>query len=174
MRDVRIDITSRIFNRLTVLGFAEKRGRKLYWNCRCSCGTVKAVHGDHLKSGAIKSCGCLGIEAVVASLTTHGGCSSTDGRHPLYGTWCNMKQRCYNPANPAYKYYGGRGISICAEWVNDFAKFRDDIGTKPSPIHSIDRIDPDGNYEPANCRWATPKQQAENRIWGRFKTAVAA
>lgn len=170
---VRIDLTGRTFGRYTVLGYAEKRHRKLYWHCRCSCGTEKLVHGDHLKAGATKSCGCLNAENARAALTKHGGASSK-GRHPLYGTWCGMIRRCELENLPAYKYYGGRGIKVCAEWRYDFARFLADMGEKPSSIHSIDRIDPDGNYEPSNCRWATPKQQSENRVWGRFKAAEAA
>lgn len=82
--------------------------------------------------------------------------------HPAYGTWLNMRQRCNNPHNPKYRLYGGRGIVICERWMQSFENFIEDMGPKPSPEHSIDRIDGDGNYELSNCRWATKKEQATN------------
>jgi len=79
-----------------------------------------------------------------------------------YNTWINIKQRCYNKNDPAYKYYGGRGITLCKEWENSFEAFLNDVGRRPTSKHSIDRIDNSGNYEPSNCRWATHKEQGRN------------
>jgi hypothetical protein len=85
--------------------------------------------------------------------------------HPLYYTWGNMKLRCYNPNAPKYHRYGGRGITICDRWLNDFWAFAEDVGGKPTPKHTLDRIDNDGNYEPGNVRWATRKEQQRNTHW---------
>lgn len=158
------DLTNARFGRLTVVGFAEKRGRKLYWNCVCDCGASKAVHGEHLKEGRSRSCGCLNRDAQRDSFTTHGGAPfDKSARHPLYSTWCNMKKRCYSKKADQYPYYGGRGIVVCDEWKHDFARFAADMGLKPSPEHSIDRKDNDGPYALWNCRWATKVEQAANK-----------
>lgn len=89
--------------------------------------------------------------------------SISRSKHPLYSTWCNMIARCYDPRNKRAKHYGGRGITVCDRWRNDFWAFVEDMGPKPSPTHSLDRLDNDGNYEPLNCRWATRMEQAGNQ-----------
>lgn len=85
----------------------------------------------------------------------------SNSAHPLFDIWTGMRQRCYNPKTSGYKYYGGRGIKVCKRWLSSFQTFVRDMGERPSPKHSIDRMDSDGDYRPSNCRWATPKQQAE-------------
>lgn len=91
----------------------------------------------------------------------HGGASS--GKTPTYRCWLGIKKRCCNLKEPAYYKYGGRGIIVCERWINSFENFLADVGERPSSLHSLDRIDNDGNYEPGNVRWATSSEQARNR-----------
>lgn len=152
----RFDIRNRRFGRLRVLG-AVSKGRGGYrWRCRCRCGKLVVVLRNSLSSGNTRSCGCLMSEAVVAAHTTHGLCR----RHPLYGVWVQMRQRCNNPNSDSWRKYGGRGIRVCRRW-DDFAAFARDVGARPKGA-SLDRVDNDGNYTPGNTRWATPIEQAAN------------
>jgi hypothetical protein len=141
------------YGRLQVAG-PDPAGRPAYWLCACDCGSDVVVFGGALRSGNTKSCGC--------GRGTH---RHTVGRryHPLYWTWSNMRKRCYSPSRDEYASYGGRGISICDRWRDSFADFLADVGERPSPQHSLDRIDNDGNYEPGNVRWATKSEQLANR-----------
>lgn len=121
--------------------------------CICSCGTEKIIQSQTIKRGSSKSCGCKGKDwcrrhGMEGTLT--------------YNTWSAVKQRCHNPESNLYKNYGGRGIKMFQEWYNDFSTFYKDMGEKPIGF-SLDRIDPNGNYEPGNCRWASSKQQARNK-----------
>ena len=138
------------YNRLTVIGEAgrDKHGRAK-WLCLCDCGTETTAVGNCLRSGHKRSCGCYRIK--------HGL-----EKHPLYGTWSNMKQRCYNPNTPRYAHYGGRGITVCNEWRDSFPQFLSDMGERPEGT-SLDRIDVNGDYTPDNCRWATKIEQNLNR-----------
>lgn len=158
------DLTGQRFGRLTVLCRAqherEPSGKsRVYWTCQCDCGNIATVCTDNLVSGRQVSCGCY-MRAVNHDLrTTHG---ETDTR--LYNIWLAMKRRCDTPSLKAYPDYGGRGITVCDEWVNSYESFRDwSLANGYNEKLSIDRINNNGNYEPDNCRWVDCVAQANNR-----------
>lgn len=160
-----IDLTGQKFGRLTVIERAEKpchvHDAAAYWKCRCDCGKEKIVSGKNLMYGKSLSCGCLSKEVARKLHLKHKAHNTS-----LYNRWTNMKHRCLNPNNTSYKYYGGRGITVCEEWRNDFQAFYDYVSKLPhfgEKGYSLDRINNDGNYEPGNVRWATAKEQANNR-----------
>jgi hypothetical protein len=143
------------FGRLTTIGNEFRTGRTYWQVCQCSCGEVKVVRSAELRRRT-KSCGCLQRE----SASTHG---KTNSYH--FSLWIGMKQRCTNPKNKRFANYGGRGIKVCDRWLgpDGFANFVSDMGERPSPKHSIDRKENDGDYCPDNCRWATDVEQNNNR-----------
>jgi len=124
--------------------------------CECDCGTIRSVNVKNLKQGQSRSCGCSRIGP-----RTH-GYSSYGRKTPEYRIWLHLKQRCVNPKDAAYKSYGARGISVSLEWRSSFETFLADMGPRPGPGYSIDRIDNNGNYEKGNCQWATPREQSRN------------
>lgn len=165
------DLIGQKFGRLTVVSLAGKNERRcLLWNCKCDCGRTKTVAATFLRTGKVRSCGCLRKEMARESAKSlpkesrmgmfrHGALHTR-----LHSIWTGMKTRCSNPKAVNYKNYGGRGISICKEWTDDFTAFKDwALKNGYQDNLTLDRIDNDGDYDPSNCRWATYSQQALNR-----------
>lgn len=156
-----IDMTGEVYDRLTVISY-QGSGR---WVCECECGTTKPVSGVDLRRGRIRSCGCLWREKLEAGTrpTVHGLAGT-----PEYNTWQSMHRRCQDSERLEYQYYGARGIKVCDRW-SSIEAFIEDMGPRPAG-YTLDRIDPTGNYEPSNCRWADNDTQQNNKRASRRLT----
>ena len=157
------------FGRLTIISdpFHKGNAQSRHVTCKCGCGNIKDVLCKHLYSGHTTSCGCFVLESSIKNGTIHGGFGTR-----IYGIWSGMIQRCHNPKNPSYKHYGGRGITVCAEWRSSFAIFREwSLSHGYRRELQIDRRDNESGYLPDNCRWATSKEQACNKRNNTILTA---
>ncbi len=163
-----IDLTGKTFGRLTVLARGDNNCRGCtQWLCKCACGNIRLVFGQHLTRGHSKSCGCLGREVTRKRSLKH-GYGPRSGQSSTYIAWKGMNRRCHNPRDKEFHNYGGRGIAVCPEW-RKFENFLRDMGEKPTGL-SLDRVDVNGHYCRSNCRWATIRQQARNTRVNRLIT----
>lgn len=151
-----IDLTGQKFGRLLVLEQI-KNSKRTSWKCQCSCGNIVPISTNSLRTKGTKSCGCLHNKLLSERNTTHGMAHS-----PEYRIWSHMIGRCHNSADQAFKNYGGRGITVCNKWRNDFMAFFNYAGKRPSPKLSIDRIDNNFGYKPGNVKWSNRTEQQNN------------
>lgn len=169
------DLAGQTFGKLTAIRYkgydVSKSGKRLsLWECKCECGATVIVRASSLRSGNTKSCGCLrkelGRSNPVMVRAKH---NATQSR--LFRIWRGIKSRCFNPNTIEYERYGGRGITMSREWVDDFPAFQEwALNNGYSDTLTIDRIDNDGDYEPSNCRWSTNKEQQNNTRFNRLIT----
>jgi hypothetical protein len=170
-----IDLWGMRFGRLLVIGRSsiitgatEKQAGQRKWRCRCDCGNLCYIRSGELRYGKATSCGCYNAEKNFK----HGHATREKGKSRTYTTWQEILNKCYNPNSPSYAFYGGRGITLCKRWFENFDNFLSDMGEKPKGL-TIERINNDGNYEPENCKWGTYSEQNRNKRHGppRNKTS---
>jgi len=152
-----LDLTGCVFGSLTAIKRSTEKTKYVYWVCKCTCGNKIDVLSNSLVRKKTISCGCSKVKRIIKYSTTH-----NMSRSPENICWINIKGRCSNKKRSDYKYYGGRGITVCDEWYNSFETFYKDMGPRPSKNHSIDRIDSEKGYSKENCRWATKSEQVIN------------
>lgn len=154
---MRKDLTGNVYGKLTVIALTEcSKFRSSWFECRCECGKRVVVRGSVLLGGGTKAC-------FSCAHTKHG-----QSRTVVYRIWTNIKYRCYKEGSQSYHKYGARGITVCDRWLNSFENFIADLGPRPTPKHSVERLDNNSNYEPGNCKWATPKEQQNNTSMCRW------
>jgi hypothetical protein len=150
-----MDKTGMRYGKLTVLARApDHADGRAQWLCECECGSTKIIHGAHLCPSGAKSCGC--------AINLHGQLVHGLSKSPEYRVWRNMISRCHNPKQKSYGRYGGNGVFVCSEWRHNFKAFYEHLGPRPSPRHTLDRINSRGPYAPGNVRWATYEVQNNN------------
>lgn len=153
------DETGSVYGKLTVIKFTGRtKSGDSRWKCLCECGNTTTVARGELRKGSTKSCGCHRANA-------GNMCKSSE-----YTSWKEMKRRCYKTNCPDYHLYGGKGVTVCNRWLDAFVNFFEDMGPKPFPEATIDRLDGNGNYEKSNCRWASKLEQSQNTSKARMLT----
>lgn len=156
----RENLIGQKFSRLIVTAEGDRKGGRVAWVCDCECGGKAHVRSSDLKSGSVRSCGCL-LAGPTAANVRHGHSARRERPTPTYNSWRGMIDRCTNEGHISYPFYGAKGVTVCDRW-KDFTNFLADMGERPEG-KTIDRINPEGNYEPSNCRWADWKTQRANR-----------
>lgn len=156
------------FGRWTVISKADINRKFPHWNCRCQCGTERAVQQANLRNGTSKSCGCLSKE--ISSGPHKHGHAHNGKLSKEYRAWMAMKSRCLYRSQKSFARYGGRGVTVCTSWIESFDNFLADVGLAPSEDYTIGRKNNDGNYEPGNVEWQTRNVQSRNTCYNRFLT----